>query len=131
MKKCLKSLQNWPALAITKEEKAVLEMLGTTNKPGTLFKVKELMMKISQKELNSSMNAVLARHYNARIADVRRKYRNTIDSFAKPIKTLEVYKHIKNSVKDILAPNEDAYYKMIGEDINSRKNNSILSTIVL
>jgi len=127
--KVLEELTKLASSAVTKEEKAVLEMLGTTNKPGTLFKVKELMMKISQKELRisqekeiGSMDAVLARHYNARIADVRRKYRNTIDSFAKPIKTLEVYKHIKNSVKDILAPNEDAYYKMIGEDINSRKN---------
>lgn len=38
--KVLEELTKLASSAVTKEEKAVLEMLGTTNKPGTLFKVK-------------------------------------------------------------------------------------------
>lgn len=120
--KVVASLTEYAKTAISKEEKAVIELIGTANKRGTLGKISELMISVAENQKNNSMSEVIRKHYRARNADIQRKFRNTIDSFVKPIKALELYKDMPRIVKKLVAPTQVIYDEMIAYDKASNIN---------
>ena len=115
-KTALKEMAKYAETAITKEEKAVIQLIGTPNKKGTLLKVKDLMEAVAVDNFGPDVKNVLSRHFNLRIAEVRRKVINTQDSYIRPVKVLDLFKDIKNDVKDILGADEAAYNALIAND---------------
>ena len=106
-KKVVSVMSEYAKTAISKEEKAVIQLLGTSDKKGTLIKVKELMESVAQDSLGYNVKDALARHYKLRMSEIHRKYRNTIDSYVRPIKALDLFKNIDVAVKNILT--KDSY----------------------
>ena len=95
--------------AISKEEKAVLQLIGTADTPGTLSKVKDLMQASGNANIGPAMEDSIRMTYKSLIYDVQKKIRNTIDSFVRPIKALDTFKNIEKSVLNILGENVDAF----------------------
>ena len=124
-KAALKEMAKYAETAISKEEKAVIQLIGTPNKKGTLLKVKELMEAVAVDNFGYDVKNVLSRHFNLRIAEVRRKIINTQDSYIRPVKVLDLFKDIKNEVKGILGANEAAYNALITAEKNKPVNEQV------
>ncbi len=101
-KTVISEMSKYAKTAISKEEKAIIKLLGVSETKGTLVKVKELMESLALSNFDHSVNRALSIHYKLRMAEVHRKYRNTIDSYVRPIKALDLFKNIDDAVKDIL-----------------------------
>ena len=101
-KKVIKEMADYAKTAISKEEKAVIQLIGTPDSKGVLVKIKELMEEVAQSNFGYETKNELTNHYNLRINEIQRKLKNTIDSYVRPIKALDVFKEIKNDVKHIL-----------------------------
>ena len=101
-KKVIKEMADYAKTAISKEEKAVIQLIGTPDSKGVLVKIKELMEEVAQSNFGYETKNELTSHYNLRINEIQRKLKNTIDSYVRPIKALDVFKEIKNDVKHIL-----------------------------
>lgn len=114
----LKKMARLAQKAIEKEEKAVLELIGTPDKTGLLSNLKDLMTYSAEKEFDKTTFDKLSTYYQTRIFDVQKKLRNTIDSFIRPIKALDTFKHIEDSVIGILGENEEKFKKLITENAN-------------
>ena len=113
-----KVLQQMSALAkeaIEKEEKAILRLTGTVDTPGVLSKIKDLMQSVGGAVFKDSDGA--ATMYKVRIFDAQNKYRNTVDSFVRPIKILDTFKNLDGYVRNILGGSEEAFNNLV-------KNNS-------
>lgn len=121
-KAVLKEMSKYAQEAISKEEKAVIQLIGQADKQGALHKIKYLMEDTARANFGENVKNILTVHYDARIKEIQRKYRNTVDSYVKPIKVLDLYKNIKHTVKSILCDNEEAYKNMIREDMASHRN---------
>lgn len=114
--KLVKEMAKYAKTAISKEEKAVIQLIGEADKRGTLTKVKDLMEGVAYQNFGEDVKNVLTRHYDSRIKEVQRKYRNTVDSYVRPIKTLDLFKDIKVVVKKILGNNAQDYINKINYD---------------
>lgn len=101
-KKVLETMSKLAKTSISKDEKAVLQLIGTIEKPGILFKIKELMQSAAGANFGAAMEDSLHAHYLNRIAAVQRKLRNTTDSFIRPIKALDTFKHIDSITEYVL-----------------------------
>ena len=113
-----KVLQQMSALAkeaIEKEEKAILRLTGTVDTPGVLSKIKDLMQSVGGAVFKDSDG--VATMYKVRIFDAQNKYRNTVDSFVRPIKILDTFKNLDGYVRNILGGSEEAFNNLV-------KNNS-------
>lgn len=116
-KKAVEAMSKYAKTAVTKEEKAVIQLIGTSDKKGTLLKVKELMEAVATDNFGCDVKDVLSRHYRLRIAEIQRKYRNTIDSYVRPIKALDLFKEIRNEVKDILTKDSNGAMRKSHKDL--------------
>ncbi len=100
--KVIKEMAEYAKTAISKEEKAVIQLIGTPDTKGILIKIKELMESVADRNFGYETKNELASHYRLRINEIQRKLKNTIDSYVRPIKALDLFKEIKNDVKHIL-----------------------------
>ena len=116
-KKVIADMSKYAKTAISKEEKAIIQLLGTSDKKGTLMKVKELMESVAQNSLGYNVKDALAMHYKLRMAELHRKYRNTIDSYVRPIKALDLFKNLDKAVNEIIE--KDSYGKASAEAVNN------------
>lgn len=114
----LKKMATEAQKAIAKEERAVLELIGTPDKGGLLSNFKDLMTYCAEKEFDQTTFNKLSRYYQSRIFDVQSKLRNTIDSFVRPIKALDTFRHIEASVIEILGKNVEEYEKKLKNGAN-------------
>ncbi len=112
--KVLQTMSKYAQKAVSKEEKAVIQLVGTIDNPGALFKLRELMTSCAQANFGWGMAKSVSDFYNISIHNVQRKFRNTMDSFIRPIKALDVFKHLDELVE-----------RMIGNEFmfNERKGN--------
>ena len=110
-------MSKYAKTAISKEEKAIIQLLGTSDKKGTLMKVKELMESVAQNSLGYNVKDALAMHYKLRMAELHRKYRNTVDSYVRPIKALDLFKNLDKAVNEIIE--KDSYGKASAEAVNN------------
>lgn len=111
----LKKMARLAQKAIEKEEKAVLELIGTPDKTGLLSNLKDLMTYSADKEFDKETFNKLSTYYQTRIFEVQKKLRNTIDSLVRPIKALDTFRHIETSVIKILGKNVEEYESKIKE----------------
>ena len=98
-------LQKMSALAktaITKEEKAIIKLIGTADTPGVLSNVKDLMSTAGASNFGQRVYDSVTAFYRSCIMDIQNKFRNTVDSFVRPIKALDTFKNIEQTVEDIL-----------------------------
>ena len=124
-KKAVEEMTKYAKTAISKEEKAMVELIGTLDTPGTLSKIKDLMTAVANDGRNSfggKMSQSVNRYYVGKISEVQRKIRNTNDSFIRPVKVLDLFKNIKASVSRIIAPSKSDYERIIAEDKASHRN---------
>ena len=108
-KKVLSTMSKYAKEAISKEEKAVIQLIGTVETPGTLSKVKDLMTAMGGANFGDTMSGPLTNHYRAEIFDLQNKMRNTVDSFVRPIKALDTFKNIDAEIVKILGGNANEY----------------------
>lgn len=101
-RKVLETMSKLAKTSITKDEKAVVQLIGTIEKPGVLFKIKELMQSVASANFGANMEDALHVQYLNRVAAVQRKLRNTIDSFIRPIKALDSFRHIDSITEYVL-----------------------------
>ena len=99
--------------AITKEEKAVLKLIGTAYEPGILSNVKDLMTAVGGSNFGHNMSHPISEFYRTSIFDVQNKLRNTIDSLIRPIKGLESFKYLDEAIIKILGRNEQEYSDLV------------------
>lgn len=109
-KKVIAAMSKYAKTALAKEEQAVIKLIGSSDTKGTLIKVKELMESVAYNSVGHNVKDALAMHYKLRMSEVHRKYRNTIDSYVRPIKALDLFKNIDFSVSEILE--KDSYGKV-------------------
>lgn len=100
--KVIEKMSRYAQNAVSKEEKAVIQLVGTIEKPGVLFKVKDLMTLSAGANFGGYFQDSIATYYMNKIAAQKRKLRNTIDSFVRPIKALDVFKHIDELAKTVI-----------------------------
>ncbi len=100
--------------AIEKEEKAILRLTGTADKPGVLSKIKDLMQSVGGKVFKDSDG--ISDMYRVRIFDAQNKFRNTVDSFVRPMKILDTFKNLDQYVKNILGGSEEAFNSLVKND---------------
>ncbi len=101
--KVLSKMTKLSAEAVSKEEKAVIQLIGTYEKPGVLSKVRTLMMRIAyQDNFHDKAKGALSMEYNAKIREVYQKLVNTTDSFARQIKAIDTIKNADARVEEIL-----------------------------
>ena len=101
-KKVLQTMSEYAKGAISKEEKAVIQLIGTIENPGLLFKVKDLMESSAHANFGGYFKDTITTYYLRKISAVQRKFRNTVDSFVRPIKALDVFKNIDNLAERIV-----------------------------
>lgn len=111
--KVLKTMSSLAKEAISKEEKAVIQLIGTVDNPGVLSKVKDLMTSVGSANFGETMREPLNRHYQNAIFDIQNKLRNTIDSFVRPITALDSFKNIDKEVLKILGDSKDVFASKI------------------
>ncbi|MBS4760110.1 MAG: hypothetical protein KHX03_05380 [Clostridium sp.] len=107
--KVLNQMSKYAAKASSKEEKAVIEMIGTYENPGLLYKVKQLMTRVSSHNFSHTMTDNIEKQYAMNIRSVYQKLVNTIDSFTRPIKALDTFKNIDEIVNKILGANVEEF----------------------
>ena len=107
-KKVIETMTELAQKAISKDERALIKLIGTVEKPGLLFKVKELMETVAEKNFGSYMKDTIEAHYYGNIAGAQRKLRNTTDSLVRPIKALDLFKKI-DSVVEYIIGNKDTF----------------------
>ena len=125
-KSVLEKMSKLAQSAITKEEKAVIQLIGTADEAGTLSEIKDLMEASANENLGKFVNKVkksslgesLRVYYQTAIFDIQKKMRNTIDSFVRPIKALDTFHDIEQKVVDILGKDEEAFIAKV-KDPNS------------
>ena len=101
-KQVLQAMSEYAKGAISKEEKAVIQLIGTIENPGLLFKVKDLMESSARANFGGYFQDTITTYYLRKISAVQRKLRNTIDSFVRPIKALDVFKNLGNLADKIV-----------------------------
>lgn len=101
-KKVIETMSELAKKAIAKDERALIKLIGTVEKPGLLFKVKELMETVAEKNFGIFMKDAVEVHYYGNVAAAQRKLRNTTDSLVRPIKALDLFKHIDSVVEYII-----------------------------
>ena len=99
-KKAITEMSKLAKDAATKEEKAVIKLIGSIEENGILSKIKELMKTTAETNFGHEMKNSLERYYDGKFRGVQRKFRNTFDSFVRPIKALDFFKHIDEAVVD-------------------------------
>lgn len=86
--------------AITKEQKAFIELVGTIEEPGIWRKTEILTNRlIDESGFTSDLKLNFERYYVTTIKSIRQKVANTIDSFCRPIQALDVFKKLDITVQ--------------------------------
>lgn len=109
----LKTMSKYAQTAISKEEKALIKLVGTADTPGVLSKIKDLMSSVGGANFGHDMGQMTSTFYRTNIIDVQNKFRNTADSFIRPIKALDTFKYIDEYVKNILGHNPQQYSDLV------------------
>lgn len=112
----IKTMSKFASEAVTKEEKAVIALVGTKNAPGVLTKIKKVMESVAWNNFSKDINQPLSIYYQNKIKSVKYKLRNTTDSFVKPIKALDIYRVIPKKVMDLFGHTEAEYKAKILAD---------------
>ena len=107
--KVLNQMSKYAAEAVSKEEKAVIQLLGTADNPGLMAKIQELMTRSASRNFSQLMTDNIENQYTMNIRSVYQKLTNTIDSFTRPIKALDTFKDIENIADKILGSNVDQF----------------------
>ncbi len=105
----LRTMSEWTKTAISKDERALIKLIGTVENPGILFKIKNLMETVAHEHFGDNLKDTMTTYYYSKIAGVQRKYRNTVDSLVRPIKALEVFKNIDSIADYILGGTEKLF----------------------
>ena len=105
--KVIKTMSEFAKKAVSKEEKAVIRLIGTIDNPGVLIKVKELMESVAQANFGHNMQETITASYMQKIRNVQRKMRNTVDSFVRPIKALDLFHRIDDAVSWVVGAAEE------------------------
>lgn len=112
----LKKMTKLASTAITKEEKAVIQLIGTADDPGTLSKVKDLMTEVARANIGNTLTDSITMIYKSSIFDVQKKLRNTTDSFIRPIKALDTFKNLEANILKILGETEEIFKQRVGSN---------------
>lgn len=78
--------------AVTKEQKAFIQLVGTTENPGLITKAEKLTEKLLSGSPFDEMRAGFDRYFIGSKKSVKQKVINTIDSLGKPIQILDIFK---------------------------------------
>ena len=133
-KKVLQTMSKYAQEAVSKEEKAVIQLIGTIEKPGVLFKIKELMESSAHANFGGYFQDSINTYYLNKVAAAQRKLRNTMDSFVRPIKALDVFKHADDLAKTVIGDKatfknrmeKDWHYQMFKGMNHSRAKASVI-----
>lgn len=112
----IKTMSKLASEAVTKEEKAVIALIGTKDTPGVLTKIKKLMESVASSNFDKSVDYPLSTYYQNKIKSVKYKLRNTTDSFLRPIKALDIHRVITKKVRDLFGHTEAEYNAKILAD---------------
>lgn len=121
--KVVKAMSELAKEAITKEEKAVIALIGTSNTPGLLTKYKKLMEEVAAHNFDANFNYPLSVYFKNKLKSVKYKFRNTSDSLIKPIKAIDIIKNTPKIVNRILGNTAADYAKIISEDQSTHTRN--------
>ncbi len=101
--------------AISKEEKALVNIIGTSEKPGILTKIKNLIYRITAQGPNTgNLLADIDTYYRNTGLNYEMKVKNTINSFGRPLKAMDTYGEIDKIVIKILGPNVQEFLYRVG-----------------
>lgn len=101
--KAIKKMSKLAENAITKEEKAFINLVGTMEKPGLIDKIQDLTMSMIDMEIKSvNLKTFWAKNYKVISNKLSQKFNNTVDSFIKPIKALDLFKYLQVQFEDVI-----------------------------
>lgn len=111
--KVIKEMSKYAEGAISKEEKAMLNLIGTAEKPGVIQKIRTLMGKISTSAgFSDIINSALDRHSNGFAQSFQVKVRNTINSMGRPFMALDALSRVDEFVLKQLGSTEADFKKI-------------------
>lgn len=99
--------------AITKEEKAIIKIIGTNETPGVLSKLKDLMETVGGANFGDRMSQPVESLYRTALQEVQNKLRNTTDSLVRPMKALDSFRYLDVELKKYLGQNADEFKKYV------------------
>ena len=108
--KVVKEISKHAGSAITKEEKALLNIIGTFEKPGALIKLKDAIQKTAAEEgFSYEITNAVENHFKRSARELQSKVKNTTNSFGKLIKALDAFRSIDDFVVKELGANAQEY----------------------
>ena len=84
--------------AVTKEQKAFIKLVGTTENPGLITYAEKLTEKLLENSSFYELKAGFERYFIGSKKSVKQKVINTIDSLGKPIQILDIFKTLNVEV---------------------------------
>lgn len=112
--KAVTEMSKYAGEAISKEEKALLNLIGTSDKPGVLQKLKNYMNSlISAEGFTDRIKNAYGKHNNAFAERFQVKVRNTINSFGRPIKALDALSRVDEFVTQQLGATQAEFEKRL------------------
>lgn len=110
----IKEMTKLSQTAISKEEKALLNIIGTSENPGVLTKIKNLVYKItSQDTQTGNLLTEIDKYYRRIGVGYEMKVKNTINSFGRPLKAMDTFSEIERTVIKILGSDVDDFLKRV------------------
>ncbi len=101
--------------AIFKEEAALMNIMGTSENPGILTKIKNLIYHVTSNGPNKgNLLAGIDKHYRNTGVKYEMKVKNTINSFSRPIKAMDTFGEIDKTVVKILGSDVHEFLYRIG-----------------
>ena len=111
--KVVKEISKYAQTAVTKEEKALLKLVGTFEKPGPLIKLKDVIQKTAASEgFSGNINGAVEKHFSRVARELQSKVKNTTNSFGKLIKALDSFRSIDKFVIQELGANVQEFEKL-------------------
>lgn len=114
LEKAVRSMSTFAQGALSKEQAAVLEILGTTDKPGVLPKLKQLLDKVAFTEgFGEKLYEGIDLDFKRVAVEDQTKFKNTVNSLGRPIKALDAYQQIDRFVLETLGMDAGDFTKKI------------------
>lgn len=117
--KVVKEIAKYADSAISKEEKALLNIIGTFENPGPLIKLKDTIQKAAKAEgFSNTITDTVEKHFSGTARELQSKVKNTTNSFGKLIKALDSFREIDEFVIRELGSNPEEFKKIIKTQLN-------------
>lgn len=120
--KVVKEIGKYADAAISNEEKALQNLIGTFEQPGPLIKLKDMVQKLFVADgFSSEITNTVERHFVRTSRELQSKVKNTINSFGKLVKALDAFRSIDQFVISQLGANPQEYENLFNSQNGMNK----------